>query len=134
MEKANVLKERLKNTNIRLDRLYREQRDLLIEYIMENKKLFVTDHITTDENGNYKLTADIEDIDYFVVEYICSNSKGEVDTIFLKGIGLEYDEEFYEINMLYVDKDNETKILCGNFDCICESSYNPIIEMLTSFN
>ena len=134
MEITKVLKEQLRETNLNLNSIYDEQRNLITKYIEKVKKVFVTDNIVTDENGNYELgNIHIEDIDYFPVEAEVTNCYGLDNIKFIKVIGLEYNEEYDEINIYYVDDDNESELLCGTLDCILSTSYRNIVNMLIQY-
>lgn len=134
METTKALIEQLRETNLNLNNIYIEQRNLIEKYVKERKKVFVTDEIITDEIGNYELgNINIEDIDYFYVEAEVTNCYGLDDIKFIKVIGLEYNEEYDEINLYYVDDDNESELLCGTFDCVMDTSYRNIVNMLIQY-
>lgn len=132
MEKASILKNQLENSNLMLGKIYKQQKEMITDYIKEKGKIFVAD-LPKDENGNYILpenVSSVNDLNYVYIGGILTNHNGEDTCQWVKAIGFEYNKEYDEINVFYCDETDDTEILCCDFIYFFETSYMDIINKL----
>ena len=140
MEKARMLECQMKENNLKLDEIKKQQKKLITEYVKEKGKVFFTE-LSKDSNGNYILPKNVNninelecDLGYVNVGAEITNTKGEDIIGLINVLGFEYNKKYNEINVFYCDDHSNTEILYGDFDYIFDAFYNNIINLIIKHN